>query len=113
MADPRASLLFLIPGISEMLRVQGKAVLSTNQALCESFSVSDAAPKVVIVVRIDHVMFQCARAALRSHLWDPAALRSPGHLPTAGQMLADATAGEEGGPEYDKALSERIRSTLY
>ncbi|MBV8845866.1 MAG: pyridoxamine 5'-phosphate oxidase family protein [Bryobacterales bacterium] len=111
--DPRASLMFLIPGISETLRVNGRAALSRNAALCHSFAVQEAVPKLVIIFHIEQVMFQCARAIVRSHLWDASRFRAPGDAPTAGQMLADATAGEEGGTEYDATLPARIQATLY
>jgi hypothetical protein len=111
--DPRASLLFMIPGISEILRVNGRAALSRNSTLCESFTIKGVAPKLVIVFAIEQVMFQCARAIVRSKLWDPATFLVPGRAPTAGRMLADATEGEEGGTEYDAALPARIQSTLY
>ncbi|MGC4054515.1 MAG: pyridoxamine 5'-phosphate oxidase family protein [Paludibaculum sp.] len=111
--DPRAALLFLIPGISEILRINGAATLSRNRELCDSFLVKGSVPKVVIVLQIETVMFQCARAIIRSRLWDPGLFRAPGDVPSAGTMLADATAGEEGGASYDAALPERIRTTLY
>ncbi|WP_321477621.1 pyridoxamine 5'-phosphate oxidase family protein [uncultured Paludibaculum sp.] len=113
LSDSRAGLLFLVPGISEILRVNGRAHLSRNVQLCESFSVNGSAPKIVIVFQIDTVMFQCARAIVRSQLWDPAKFKAPGDVPSAGTMLADATAGEVGGAAYDAQLSERIRTTLY
>jgi PPOX class probable FMN-dependent enzyme len=112
-ADPRASLMFVVPGIAEILRVNGHAALSRNASLCESFAVSGAVPKIVIVFAIEQVMFQCARAIVRSKLWDPAAFRAPGEVTTAGKMLADATAGEEGGAKYDAELPARIQATLY
>src|SRR5215831_20056272 len=111
--DQRASLLFMVPGISEVLRVNGRAIMSRNKDLCESFVVSGAVPKLVIVFEIEQVMFQCARAIVRSHLWDATRFRVPGEVTTAGRMLADATNGEEGGAEYDAVLPARIRSTLY
>lgn len=111
--DSRAALLFLIPGISEILRINGRAFLSRNIPLCESFMVNGGAPKIVIVFQIEAVMFQCARAVVRSRLWDASLHRSPGDLPTAGAMLADATAGELGGATYDAQLPERIRTSLY
>jgi len=112
-ADPRASLLFMVPGISEVLRANGRAVLSRNASLCESFAVSGAVPKIVIVFEIEQVMFQCARAIVRSKLWNPATFRARADVTTAGKMLADATAGEEGGAEYDAELPARIQATLY
>lgn len=112
-ADPRIALLFLVPGIQETLRVNGRAAVSRNPELCASFAVNGQAPRVVIVVRIESVFFQCGRAILRSQLWSPSLFRTPAELPTAGTMLAEATAGEEGGPAYDAALPERMLTTLY
>lgn len=111
--DPRIALLFLIPGIGETMRVNGTAILSRDPGLCASFTVQGNAPQVVIVVQIAAVYFQCARAIVRSGLWEPSRFRSPGELPTAGTMLADASAGVEGGPDYDARLPDRIRTTLY
>lgn len=111
--DPRAALLFLIPGVTETLRVNGVAELTRDRELCESFSVSGKAPQIVIVFHIRSVYFQCARALVRSRLWSPESLRSPRELPTAGMMLADASGGVEGGADYDAVLPERIRTTLY
>jgi uncharacterized protein len=112
-ADPRASLTFMVPGISEILRVNGHAALSRNSSLCESFAIGGAIPKIVIVFEIEQVMFQCARAIVRSKLWDPSTFRAPGEVTTAGRMLADATAGDEGGAQYDAELPARIQATLY
>ena len=111
--DPRVGLLFLVPGITETLRVNGRAVLSKDEGLCGSFAVQGKAPRVVIVVTIDAVYFQCARALVRSRLWDPAGFRDVGELPTAGAMLAEASGGNEGGSQYDAELPERLRTTLY
>ena len=112
-ADPRIALLFMVPGMQETLRVNGRAAVSRNPERCESFAVKENAPRVVIVVRIESVYFQCGRAILRSQLWNPSLFRNPTDLPTAGAMLAEATAGEEGGPAYDAALPERMQTTLY
>lgn len=111
--DPRIALLFLVPGIQETLRVNGLAAVSRNPKLCDSFAVNGSAPRVVIVVRIESVYFQCGRAIIRSQLWNPSRFRSAEELPTAGTMLEEATAGEEGGSAYDAALPERMRTTLY
>jgi len=112
-ADPRIALLFLVPGIQETLRVNGHATVSRNPELCDSFAVNGNAPRVVIIVRIDSVYFQCGRALIRSQLWNSSRFRSAEELPTAGTMLAEATGGEEGGSAYDAALPERMRTTLY
>jgi len=111
--DPRVALLFLIPGLGETLRVNGRAAISVEPALLESFSVEGKPPRTVIAITVDAVYFQCARAILRSELWNPARHVPRGSLPSAGQILAALTDNEAGGEAYDKALPERQRSTLY
>ena len=111
--DPRVALLFFVPGIDETLRVNGHATLTADPALCESFTVAGRAPKTVLVVAIDKVYFQCARALVRSGLWDPARHVARTSLPSVGTMLREASGGREGGEAYDRALPERIRTTLY
>lgn len=111
--DPRVALLFLIPGLGETLRVNGRAAISVEPALLESFSVEGKPPRTVIAIAVDAVYFQCARAILRSELWNPARHVPRGSLPSAGQMLAALTDNEAGGEAYDRALPERQRSTLY
>lgn len=111
--DPRVGLLFLIPGLNETLRVNGRAVIDVDPALCDSFAVDGKAPKSVLVVTIDSVFFQCARAVLRARLWDPAAQTPRDRLPSIGALLAEASAGQEGGEAYERSLNERIPKTLY
>ncbi|MBP2230229.1 PPOX class probable FMN-dependent enzyme [Azospirillum agricola] len=111
--DPRVGLLFLVPGVNETLRVNGRAVIDADPDLCGSFAVDGKAPKSVLVVTIDSVFFQCARALLRSHLWDPATQVPRASLPSTGTLLAEASAGREGGEAYERSLAERIPKTLY
>jgi len=111
--DPRVGLLFLIPGLNETLRVNGRAVIDVDPALCDSFAVDGKAPKSVLVVTIDSVFFQCARAVLRARLWDPAAQVARASLPSIGALLTEASAGQEGGEAYERSLNERIPKTLY
>jgi PPOX class probable FMN-dependent enzyme len=111
--NSHVALLFLIPGIGETLRVNGQAVISVDPDLLESFSVDGKPPKSVVVITVETVFFQCARAILRSELWNPARHVPRENLPSAGQMLAALTNNEAGGEAYDKALPERQRTTLY
>ena len=69
--DPRVALLFLIPGVSETLRIMGRATISTDPELCESFTMQGKAPRCVLVIAVEQVFFQCAKAIVRSKLWDP------------------------------------------
>lgn len=112
-ADPRVALMFLIPGVNEALRINGRAFITLDGELCTRLAVQGQAPRSVVWIDIDQVYFQCARALIRSDLWARAALGRPDGIPTAGQMTAESSQGREGGPEYDAALPERQRRTLY
>ena len=111
--DPRVALLFLVPGGGNTLRVNGRAYLTTDSDVLDSFVVDGKAPRTVIVIAIDSVYFQCSRAILRSDLWNPARHTDPACLPTSGQMLASASNGRLGGEEYDRAWPERARQSLW
>ncbi|GCL63720.1 hypothetical protein AQPW35_28010 [Rubrivivax pictus] len=112
-ADPRVALLCLVPGTSETLRINGRAHLSTDPALLARLSVDGKPPATVVVITIELVFFQCARALMRSGLWQPATWPDRGALPTAGQMLTAATGGSFDGAAYDAALPQRQRDSLY
>ncbi len=111
--DPRVSLLFLIPGIGETLRVNGRASISADPALCESFTVQDKAPRSVLVVTVDRVYFQCQKALVRSKLWDPASRIERAALPSTGTMIAALSQGTVDGEAFDRAYPERLRQTIY
>jgi uncharacterized protein len=111
--DPRVSLLFLIPGVGETFRVIGRASISTDPALCESFVFAGKTPRAVLIVSVERVYFQCGKAIIRSKLWDPASLVDRASLPSNGTILAAITKGEHGGAEYDKAYPARLRETIY
>ena len=111
--DPRVALLFLIPGVSETLRIVGRATISTDPALCESFTMQGKAPRSVLVVAVDKVFYQCAKAIVRSKLWDPSLHVERSSLPTSGQILAEITGGKMGGEEHDRQATERLKATIY
>ena len=111
--DPRISLLFLIPGVGETMRVNGTAKICTDPALTESFSMNGKVPKCVLVVTVQTAYFQCTKAIIRSKLWDPASKVDRKTLPTPGSILAELTDGKMGGPEHDKAAPARIKETIY
>jgi len=111
--DPRVALLFLVPGLGETLRVNGTAAVSTASDLLARFAVDGKAPRSVLVVTVAEVYFQCSRAVVRADLWNPAHHVPRGTLPTAGRMLAELSAQRHGGDDYDKALPERVKATLY
>lgn len=111
--DPRVALLFMIPGVGNTLRVNGRAQLSTEPALLASFTVDGKAPRSVIVMTVDAVYFQCARALVRSELWNPARHVDPKSLPSAGQILAALSQNRVGGEDYDRAWPERAKQTMW
>ncbi len=112
-SNPHVALLFLIPGVGETLRVNGRAIISTAPALLERFSVGGKLPRSVIVVRVDTVFFQCARAIFRSRLWDPAQHVERGSLPSLGTIVGDISQSRIDGKEYDRGLYERLKGALY
>src|SRR3954453_7775915 len=111
--DPRVSLLFLIPGVGETIRVIGRASISSDPALCESFIFAGKTPRTVIVVAVENVYFQCSKAIVRSKLWDPARLIDRTSLPSNGTIIAAITKGEHGGEAFDREYPERIKATIY
>ncbi len=112
-ADPRIALLFMIPGVGETLRVNGRAEISIDPALLERFPAQGKLPRSVIVVHVERVYFQCPKALVRSDLWNPAKHVERSSLPSSGTILADITRGRVGGPEYDAAYPERLKATIY
>ena len=111
--DPRVGLLFLVPGHGETLRVNGRARISVAPGLLARFVVDGKPPKCVIVVDVETVYFQCARAILRSQLWSATAAGRPAVLPSPGTILSALSDASIDGGAYDRDLPARQRSTLY
>ena len=111
--DPRVALMFLIPGHGNAVRVNGEARVTADEALCDSFAISEKAPRSVIVIRTQAVYFQCARAIVRSGLWDPAHHVDPKTLPTVGEILATLSDNRVGGASYDAEWAGRAAKTLW
>lgn len=111
--DPRVALLFLIPGLGTTLRINGRAHLSIAPELLASFEIEGKQPRSVGVIEIDAVYFQCARAIVRSDLWNPAKRIDPKTLPTPGKILASLSDQRIGGDAYDREWPERARKSLW
>jgi uncharacterized protein len=111
--DDRVALLFLIPGVGETLRVNGRASISVAPELIGRFPFRGTLPRSVIVVRAETVYFQCPKALVRSELWNPEKHISRKDLPSTGRILADVTSGMINGEQYDQAYPERLRETIY
>jgi len=111
--NPHVALLFLIPGVGKTLRVNGRASISVEPELMQSFAVNGKLPRTVMVVAVASVFFHCSRAIVRSRLWDEASKIDRKSLPSTGSMIAEVSAGQLGGEAYDRALPERVRNSLY
>ncbi|VVE01289.1 pyridoxamine 5'-phosphate oxidase family protein [Pandoraea fibrosis] len=112
-ADPRVSLLFLIPGVGETLRVNGHARISTDPDLLSRFEVSGKLPRTVIVVSIDRVYFHCAKAIVRARLWDQTTQIARECLPSTGAMHRRLSGGHFDAETYDRDLQKNTVAGLY
>lgn len=111
--DPRIALLFLIPGIGETLRLNGRAEILIGPDLLDSFAVNGKPPRSVISVTVDRVYFQCQKALVRSRLWNADAQVPRGELPTSGQILEALSNGEFDGGTYDRGYDDYMKETIY
>jgi len=110
--DPRVSLLFLIPGVGETLRINGRARVVADPALCATFEMAGKAPRSVIVVTAERVYFQCQKALVRSRLWDTATRIERGELPTAGDILSALDENFDGAA-YDRDYPAQMKDSIY
>jgi PPOX class probable FMN-dependent enzyme len=88
-ANPEVATLFMIPGVDETLRINGRARLSRDPALLEAMAVDGKPARLAIVIEVREAFLHCAKAFKRSRLWDPAAQVPKGTLPTIARMIAD------------------------
>jgi PPOX class probable FMN-dependent enzyme len=111
--DPRCSLLFMIPGVGNTLRINGTGEILNDPALNESFAFNGKLPRTVLKVTADRVYFQCPKALVRSRLWSPDAHVARSELPSSGEILEALTQGRFDGKEYDRTYPKRIEETIY
>ncbi|WP_285410558.1 pyridoxamine 5'-phosphate oxidase family protein [Variovorax sp. efr-133-TYG-130] len=112
-ADPRVALLFLIPGVGETLRVNGRARITVEPQLLARLAMEGKPPQCVIEIRVETVFFQCARAIQRSRLWEPVPADAKRTVPTPGAILSALTEAAFDGETYDRELPARQKATLY
>lgn len=109
--DGRVSLLFMVPHSTTVVRVNGTAKLTLDDDLLAKFERNGKHPRSVIVIHINEIYIQCARAIMRSGLW---ATKDPNHdLPSAGDILHEMTQGAIDGKAYDQEWSARAATTLW
>lgn len=111
--DPRVSLLFLIPGVRETMRINGRAEIITDPELLESFIMQRKLPRSILAVTVDRIYFQCSKALVRSGLWAAEAQIERTELPSTGEMLAALSSDGFDGEEYDKGYPEHMNKTIY
>ncbi len=108
--DGRVSLMFMVAGSNNVVRVNGMGAVTADEGLRARFARDGKVPRTVILITIAEVYTQCARALIRSRLWAGEAVPD---LPSVGQILAEVSAGETGGPDYDAAWPERAAKTMW
>ena len=111
--DPRVAILFLIPGAGETLRVNGRGEISIAPELLERFAVNGKLPPSVLIVHVESIYFHCAKAIMRSKLWDEASKIDRRSLPTAGTLRAELLGDGMDIDAYDRAQPARLNATLY
>jgi len=110
-ADGRISLMFMVPGSSNVVRVNGQARVTADDGLRARFTFKGKQPRSVIVIKVGEIYFQCARAVMRAGLWQ--GRDDSTGLPTMGEILAAMTEGEVGGAGYDASWAGRAADTMW
>ena len=113
LVDPRIALLFIIPGIGETLRVNGRAQISIEPELLQSFAVNGKPARSVIVVQVEAAYFHCSKAFVRSDCWNPDKNVERSTLPSAGAFHKRLNDGQFDAEAYDREMPERVKATLY
>ncbi|WP_027133522.1 pyridoxamine 5'-phosphate oxidase family protein [Geminicoccus roseus] len=111
-SQPNVSLLFIVPGFDDTLRVNGRARISRDPALLEDLAVQGRPALSALVVNVDEVFMHCAKAFIRSRLWDPDARQDRKSFPSLGRIIADQIAGVDAG-QADEAIDDNYRRELY
>ncbi|WOD43184.1 pyridoxamine 5'-phosphate oxidase family protein [Hwangdonia lutea] len=107
----KVGLLFLIPGVDETLRINGNAYISIDKNHINLFASEQNPPKSCVVITVDEMFLHCAKAFMRSKLWDASAQINRDELPTMGQMLKDQLGTKEA-PETREAMLKRYKKDL-
>jgi uncharacterized protein len=111
--EPCLALLFMIPGVGESLRVNGRGRITNDPQWLDSFAVEGKLPRTVLLIDVDSVYFHCSKALVRSKLWDPAQHVERSRLPSAGEIHRRINGTGFDAATYDRELAERVRTTLY
>jgi hypothetical protein len=107
LADPRIALLFLIPGVGDTFRVNGRAVIVDDAELLAPSAVEDKVPSLGLLVSIEEAYTQCSKALIRSDLWNPERHIDRSELPSSGHILRSLTDPDFDADEYDRNRAKR------
>ncbi len=110
--NPNVSLIFLVPGMNETLRVNGKAAITADGSLLDALAVNGKPPRTGLVVKVEEAFMHCAKALMRSKLWDPERRIDRTSFPSLGRILADQT-GVQSPEAAEAAVEEAYRTRLY
>jgi len=115
LANPHVGLLFLIPGVGDTFRVNGRAMLVTDEELLAECAVEGKVPTLGILVEIDEAYTQCAKALIRSDLWNPDQRIERSQLPSSGEIFRSLRGGDFDADGYDSERADRYarREGLY
>lgn len=108
--NPHASLMFMVPGSATLVRVNTRAYLTDDAGLCAQFAKDDKLPATVIVFDIDEVYTQCAKAVIRSGIWER---NDADSVPSVGEIMVEMKAISESAGDYDSAYAERAAPKLW
>ena len=112
LANPHVGLIFFLPGYQETLRINGKAEISTDQALLDATAHAGKPPKSVIVVTVEEAYMHCGKALIRSRLWDPARHIEKASFPTLAKIVSDQI-NDLDETEADAHIEEAYQNKLY
>jgi len=111
--NPNVGLLFMVPGMSETLRINGKARVTVDEEFLGQMEARGNRPKSALIVQVEEVFMHCAKALMRSHLWDAERHIERSSFPTLGQVFKDQIADVEDADEADKAIQDEYVTRLY
>ena len=112
LANPNIGLLFIVPGVTDTLRVNGRATLTTDAALLAPCAVEGKMPRLGILIDIAEAYTQCSKAFLRSHCWDPQRFTDPAMMPTGGQVHRAIQGDSFDAERYDAERAQRYRERV-
>ncbi len=112
LVNPQVGLLFIVPGVTDTLRVNGRAAITTDAALLAPCAVEGKLPRLGVLVDIVEAYTQCSKAFLRSQLWDPQRFVDPASMPTGGQVHRAIQGEAFDAEQYDQERAQRYRERI-